>query len=184
MERSERGMTLVELIVAVAVSAVLLVGIASIFSQGLKTQQQQAARDDLTGQLNAVSSILNESIRISIDAEVNTGNSRINMVVMKQSGAAVLECQSFVISENKLWMASWLPGSGGQLTFRPGGYGWKAIATGIVQPDPEGSPAGFIEDDGAFFYDLTMKSGDVEVSIHDGGYPRGQLRIANPGCGG
>ena len=51
-------MSLVELIVAMAVSALLLGVIAAIFGQGLAAQAQQASRNTATAQLDAVSAYL------------------------------------------------------------------------------------------------------------------------------
>lgn len=170
----ETGMSLVELIIAMAVSALLLGAIVVIFGQGLTAQMQQASRNAATAQLNAVSAYLNESIRNSTTARVSDSNTRLDMRVINAAGTAY-ECRAWKISDNKLW-------------YRAGpttpvfGSNWAKLAENLVNPANGAGNVGFSNSGAAVSYLLNVRSDDVEVTIRDGGYPGAKSTLGGSTC--
>ncbi len=170
----ETGMSLVELIVAMAVSALLLGVIAAIFGQGLAAQAQQASRNTATAQLNAVSAYLNESIRNATTARVSDSNTRLDMKVINADGTAY-ECRAWKISDNKLW-------------YRAGpttpvfGSNWAKLAENLVNPANGAGNVGFSNSGAAVSYLLNVRPGDIEVTIRDGGYPGAKSTLGGSTC--
>ncbi len=167
-------MSLVELIVAMAVSALLLGLIAVIFGQGLTTQMQQASRNTATAQLNAVSAYLNESIRNATTARVSDANTRLDMKVINAAGNAY-ECRAWKISGNTLWYKAG--------TSAPAfGSNWAKLAENLVNPASGVGSVGFSNSGAAVNYLLNVKPGDIEVTIRDGGYPGAKSTLGGSTC--
>lgn len=167
-------MSLVELIVAMAVSALLLGVIAVIFGQGLTTQMQQASRNTATEQLNAVSAYLNESIRNATAARVSDSNTRLDMKVINATGTAY-ECRAWKISGNTLWYKAG--------TSAPAfGSNWAKLAENLVNPAGGAGSIGFSSSGAAVSYLLNVKPGDIEVTIRDGGYPGAKSTLGGSTC--
>lgn len=167
-DNSDHGMSLVELIVAMAVSALLLGVIATIFFQGIVTQQQQASRDLATGQLNAASSLINESLRNSVTAQVADGGARLDMMLVngKVGAGASYECRSLQIFDGQLWHSE---GAGAQGALNMST--WSALVGGLADPASGSDLVGFADAGGnSFNYFFNVRDGDIEVSIRDGGY--------------
>ena len=167
-------MSLVELIVAMAVSALLLGVIAVIFGQGLATQTQQASRNAATAQLNAVSAYLNESIRNATAARVSETGSRLDMTVVNEAGTAY-ECRAWKVSGSTLWYEDGTTAP----TF---GSSWARLAENLVNPANSAGNVGFAIDGSAVSYLLNVKPGDIEVTIRDGGYPGTKSTLGGSTC--
>lgn len=71
-ETNESGMSLVELIVTVVVSAIVLSVIAVLFGNALSAQQQATERDLATGRANVAALQVKEAIRESVSATLYT----------------------------------------------------------------------------------------------------------------
>ena len=181
---TDEGMSLVELIVAVAVSAVMLSLIAVIFGQGLNTQQQQAARSAATNQLNAVSVYINESMRNAVEARTAEGDTRLDLKVLNTSGTA-FECRSWKIDDEKLWYSGGV-GPRGALQMTPP-TDWAVLASPIVNTPGDATtpsePSSFTGGAGRnVSYLLNISDGDVSVTIHDGGYPGAKTSLGGATC--
>lgn len=173
--RSESGMSLVELIVAMGVSALLLGVIAAIFGQGLLAQQQQTARDSATGKLNVASSFLNESLRNGVAARVLPSDpTRIDVKVRMPQYAAdgtetsvSYECRAWVIADNQIWYSH---GAAPRGVFSASS-GWTSLISQVQSP-ASGGAVGFTTSGSgkSFNYFFNVKEGDVEVAVRDGGY--------------
>lgn len=170
----EAGMSLVELIVAIAVSALLLGVIAVIFGQGLTAQMQQASRNAATAQLNAVSAYLNESIRNATTARVSESGSRLDMTVINEAGTAY-ECRAWKISGETLWYRA-------GTTTPVFATNWAKLAQRLVNPAGGASSVGFSSSGSAVSYLLNVKPGDIEVTIRDGGYPGAKSTLGGSTC--
>lgn len=166
-------MSLVELIVAMAVSALMLGIIAIIFGHGLSTQLQQTSRNAAAAQLNAVSAYLNESMRDSVDARISDSGSRLDMTVVNEAGTGY-ECRAWKISGTTLYYQS---GS----TAPAFSGGWAKLTESLVNP-ASGDTVGFTSDGDAFSYLLNVRPGDIEVTIRDGGYPGTKSTLGGPTC--
>lgn len=165
---ADNGMSLVELIVSIAVSALLLGLIATIFSQGLKSQQEQTSRDFGTAQLNAASALLNESLRNSSAALVSDDGQRIDVQYLagSLSDDAPYSCRSLQISEGNLWYRE-AGGPTGTLSSDT----WSVLMSNLAD-SASGEPSGFsAEGPQSFSYFLNVSDGDTEISTRDGGYP-------------
>ncbi len=167
-------MSLVELIVAMSVSALLLGLIALIFGQGLSAQMQQTSRNAATAQLNAVSAYLNESMRNATTARVSESNTRLDMRVINDAGTAY-ECRAWKISGSALWYQA------GAATPTFDGS-WTNLAENLVAPANGEGAVGFTKDGQAVSYFLNIKPGDIEVTIRDGGYPGTKSTLGGPAC--
>lgn len=167
-------MSLVELIIAMAVSALLLGVIVVIFGQGLAAQTQQASRNTATAQLNAVSAYLNESIRNATTARVSDANTRLDMKVINADGTAY-ECRAWKISGNTLWYKA---GTSAPVF----GNDWAKLAENLVNPASGMGSVGFSTSGAAVSYLLNVKPGDIEVTIHDGGYPGTKSTLGGSPC--
>lgn len=167
-------MSLVELIVAMAVSALLLGVIAMIFGQGLVAQTQQASRNTATEQLNAVSAYLNESIRNATAARVSDSNTRLDMKVINAAGTAY-ECRAWKISGNTLWYKA----GASAPAF---GSNWAKLAENLVNPANGAGSVGFSNSGASVSYLLNVKPGDIEVTIRDGGYPGAKSTLGGSTC--
>ena len=170
----DAGMSLVELIVAMAVSALLLGVIAAIFGQGLAAQAQQASRNTATAQLDAVSAYLNESIRNSTTARVSESGSRLDLTVVNEAGTAY-ECRAWKISGETLWYSSGTTAPAFTTT-------WAKLAQQLVDPASGAGSVGFINSGSAVSYLLNVKPGDIEVTIRDGGYPGAKSNLGGTTC--
>lgn len=171
---TELGMSLVELIVAMAVSAMMLGLIAMIFGQGLTAQLQQTSRNSAAAQLNAVSAYLNESMRDAVAARISDSGSRLDMTVINEAGTAY-ECRAWKISGTTLYYKA----SNLAPTFSSSS--WAKLAESLVAP-ASGGTVGFTSSGDAFSYLLNVKPGDIEVTIRDGGYPGAKSTIGGPTC--
>ena len=170
----DAGMSLVELIVAMAVSALLLGVIAAIFGQGLAAQAQQASRNTATAQLDAVSAYLNESIRNSTTARVSESGSRLDLTVVNEAGTAY-ECRAWKISGETLWYSSGTTAPAFATT-------WAKLAQQLVDPAGGAGSVGFSHSGSAVSYLLNVKPGDIEVTIRDGGYPGAKSNLGGSTC--
>lgn len=167
-------MSLVELIVAMAVSALLLGLIAIIFGQGLNAQMQQTSRNAATAQLNAVSAYLNESIRNATTARVSESNTRLDMRVINEGGTGY-ECRAWEILGSTLRYAS------GAATPNSDSH-WAVLAENLTNPANGAGVVGFTNDGQAVSYLLNIKPGDIEVTIRDGGYPGTKSTLGGSAC--
>lgn len=95
-ETDDAGITLVELIVYVAVSALLLGFLAVTFVNGIGAQAQATDRDNATGATNAVSSSILASIRNSTDFTV-TGAGQTLIAKVARPGAAPV-CRAWAVT--------------------------------------------------------------------------------------
>lgn len=172
---TDSGMSLVELIVAMGVSALLLGLIASIFGQGLLAQQQQTARDSATGQLNLASSFLNESLRNGVAARVDPSDpTRIDVKVRASrfdaSGNETVsyECRAWVIAEAQIWYSHGVAPRGAWST----GSDWVPLVKNVMNPTRGSETVGFAASGAgqSFTYFFNVREGDVEVAVRDGGY--------------
>lgn len=159
----DAGMTLVELIVTIVISGILLAGIAVILGQGLSAQQQQAARNSATNQLNAASVYLNESMRSAVAARVSESGKRLDLKVIDSTGKPAI-CRAWQITDEEL---KYRDGAG---PLGAVGASWPVLASDVV--DTDDATVGFTAGSGQnVSYLLNITQGEISVTIRDGGYP-------------
>ncbi len=122
IERDDEGMTLVELIVVIAVSALFLGLLAGLFINGIQAQQQATARDRATGQANVVSASIGSSVRNAVATRVSGSGSRLDAKVLTPTGA--FECRAWVLDGGALRYST------GTTARTSAVSGWAALATG------------------------------------------------------
>lgn len=96
MNRDDAGLSLVELLVYAAVSALFLGLLASLFISGIRAQAQTTDRDTATGNATAVSDSILTSLR-NASAFTITGANRALIAKVSLPGGA-FECRAWVIT--------------------------------------------------------------------------------------
>lgn len=97
----DAGLSLVELIVVVMVSALFLGVLATVFGTSLASQQQSADRDAATGRLNAVRASVTSSVRHSDALLVRSSGTRLDARVLGEDGSA-WECRAWQLQGGEL----------------------------------------------------------------------------------
>lgn len=118
----DEGITLVELIVVIVVSALFLGLIAGLFANGLNAQNQATARDRATGQANVLSASLTSSIRNAVAARVAADGKRVDATVRTSAG---WECRAWVLDGTSVLY------SAGDTARTAAPTGWTALAKGV-----------------------------------------------------
>lgn len=159
--RDERGMTLVELLVAVSVGALVLSLIASVFINGFTAQRQGVARDAATGAANVVATSLSTSVRNATMIRANTAGTRLDATFVAADGTP--ECRAWELRAGALVYRA---DKSGALPAADGT--WAALATGVE---------GTLNDDAVFRItnttslqigmDITVDG--ITVAVTDGG---------------
>lgn len=96
MNRDDSGLSLVELIIYAAVSALFLGLLASLFIGGIQAQAQATDRDSATGRAGVVSDSILTSIRNSSAFTITGGNRALIAKVSLPGGA--FECRAWVVT--------------------------------------------------------------------------------------
>lgn len=154
----DAGVTLVELIVYVAVAALFLGLMASLFATGLKTESTTRERDTATGKAQVVSDSIATSIRNASAFQIDGKLLRARVA----TGASGWECRAWVLT------------AGGDLAYKTsttaipsGNYtGWTALATGVTGTKTAGSP--FASSGNRLDLGYTVTKGSATVPITSG----------------
>lgn len=96
LSSDERGLTLVELIVAIVISGFVVGMLALVFINGWSAQQRTAARDLATSEANAVAAQLIPSVRNSTAMRINTAGTRLDLTVLTDAGT--WECRAWAVT--------------------------------------------------------------------------------------
>lgn len=94
--RSDEGLTLVELIVAIVIAGIVLGMVATIFINGWSAQQRTSARDLATGEANAVAAQLIPSVRNATAMRINATGTRLDLTVLTDAGT--WECRAWAVT--------------------------------------------------------------------------------------
>lgn len=128
MNRDDDGMTLVELIVAIVVGALVLSLIAVTFINGFTAQRDGVARDAATGETNLVATTLATTIRNSASIRVDAGGARLDATYIAPDGTP--ECRAWaVISEDGVSTLVYRRSAAGPLPAADAT--WGPLATGV-----------------------------------------------------
>lgn len=123
--RDEDGMSLVELIVAVSVAALVLGLIASVFVNGFTAQREGVARDAATGAANVVASSVSTSVRNSTAIRTNAAGTRLDATYIAADGTP--ECRAWELRGNALVYRASKTGA-----LPAADATWGKLATGVV----------------------------------------------------
>ena len=124
MRRDEGGVTLVELLVTMAVTLIVMGVIVGIFVNGINAQRDATARDAATGQANAVSASLTQSLRNAVWTEVSPDGLRLDAMIYTTAGRK--ECRSWAL------VGSQMKYSAGETVRPDDATGWGALAQGVT----------------------------------------------------
>jgi type II secretory pathway component PulJ len=129
MTRSHRhddGLTLVELIIYISISALFLGLLAALFVNGLRAQAEATDRDSATGDANAALALMNGSIRNAVDFRVDTDG--MGVVAEVAVGQSEWECRAWVVREGQLQYRS---AHAALDTSNASAEHWSVIASGV-----------------------------------------------------
>ncbi|MBO1901110.1 prepilin-type N-terminal cleavage/methylation domain-containing protein [Leucobacter weissii] len=114
---AQAGMSLVELIVAIAVSSLLLGLVAVIFGQGLSSQQQSAERNAATERTTAQTLLFNETVRDAVASWYSGARDEVRVRVVDAAGT--VRCRAWRVdapppaaSSHVLAYKEWTPAAG------------------------------------------------------------------------
>lgn len=93
--QQDSGMSTVELIIAMVISALVLGLIATIFGQGLGAQQQAAERNSTTARATAQTTLFNEITRDAIGVWFSGARDEVRAKVIADDGA--VRCQAWYV---------------------------------------------------------------------------------------
>lgn len=125
---AQSGMTLVELIVMAAISAVVLAVVASLFATELRANSVTTDRDTATAKVQTISMTLQTSIRNAREGSVSSDGRALTALVSTGSGWA---CRQWALS-------------GGNLTYRASRYSTVTVLANGVSGTLNSSGAAFI----------------------------------------
>jgi type II secretory pathway pseudopilin PulG len=156
----EAGLTLVEVIVVISVSALFLGLLAVMFSNGLTAQQRATARDQATGKALVVTASLQSSVRNATEIAVAGGGTRVDAAVITPTGD--FECRAWALDAGgALRYSAASDARGGDIS------GWTVIAEGVRGTLSAG--AAFAADGArGLVIGMSLTIGDTTVPVRDG----------------
>lgn len=128
----DAGMTLVELIMYILLSALFLGLLATLFATTLTAGQQTRNRDTATGTAQVVSESLQTSVRNA--ALVRVDGAQLRAVVA--TGASQWECRAWALQSGELRYRA----SASAIPVGTATTGWTVLARGVVGTKAAGSP--------------------------------------------
>lgn len=170
-EETQSGLTLIEVVIYVSLTALVVTVLAGLFSAGVRAQAVTRQRDVATGTANLITSSLHTSLRNASAFEV-TGDVLRARVATAGTG---WQCRYWRLTpEGELLLAT----SATKVADPAGEAAWTTLAgtNGPGQEDAEVSVTGNLAHDAGFArvspgapeltYDLTVAAGDVEVRVN------------------
>lgn len=175
----DSGMSMVELIVAGAIAALLLGLVASIFGGSLMSQQRASERNQLTLQLNAATASITESVRSSSAIRISSGGLRLDAKVLLLDGTT-WRCRAWQLEGSAL---RYNEGATARPTTITTVRSWPSLTSG------EGSTAAGTLTSGAVFAQsgtrvtvgLALTQNDTTVSVRDGAISQ-VVQSGGPAC--
>ncbi|WP_028709082.1 PulJ/GspJ family protein [Propionicicella superfundia] len=140
-DTAQDGLTIVELIVVSAVSAVLLIVLSGVFINGLQTNAASLDRDSTTARAQTIAMTLQTSIRDADVTSVTVDATRLSALVSTEGG----------------WVCRTWELAGGDLTYRASSTAGPAVlATGV---------SGTLDERGRAFSVVSGSAGTVEYGL-------------------
>lgn len=165
---SDDGLGLIELVVAIVVSGIILLAIASIFVNSWKTQEEVLSVSQSTNRGQLVGAMIERSVRNARFVDVSPDGRRLRVLTSLGGG---LKCQGFAVvggAVNVSANSSTLPTT------------WPAWAPPI---SPTNSAPYFSQSvDGVVTYRLDLDTDSAPVRISGTVIPRSALLLTNGGC--
>ena len=169
----DAGMTLVELIMYILLSALFLGLLATLFATTLTAGQQTRNRDTATGTAQVVSESLQTSVRNA--ALVRVDGAQLRAVVA--TGASQWECRAWVLQSGELRYRA----SAAAIPVGTATTGWAVLATGVVGTKAAGSPFVLSSTDSVSIgYRVTV--GEASVNITSAATAQAKSEGTIPAC--
>ncbi len=169
----DAGMTLVELIMYIMLSALFLGLLATLFATTLTAGQQTRNRDTATGTAQVVSESLQTSVRNA--ALVRVDGAQLRAVVA--TGASQWECRAWVLQSGELRYRA----SAAAIPVGTATTGWAVLATGVVGTKAAGSPFVLSSTDSVSIgYRVTV--GEASVNITSAATAQAKSEGTIPAC--
>lgn len=178
---SDEGLTMVELVVVIAVGAILSALIAGIFISGLQSQTATRDRDVATGKAQLVADSLQTSLRNADGIRVD-GNTLWAHVATGESG---WECRAWALTDNGSLVYTHSTSAigavdesnGAKLISTQDGLQGAAVSVSAI----DGKPL-FREVDGQLAYALAVTVGDATVRVAGSVAPQARSEGTAPSC--
>lgn len=169
----DAGMSLVELLVGIAVAALVGGMIVVAFVNGLTATQQATARDRATGYANVVTASLTQSLRNTTTFRVMPDGKRLDATVYTSSGS--WECRAWALSAGDLLYSTGTTALPTQTT------GWAAIANGASGTLTAGA-AFAREGDRGVTIGLRLTQNDETATVSSGATSQATSSGGAPAC--
>lgn len=154
----DAGITLVELIVYIAVSALLAGLMATMLAVGLNSQASTKGRDTATGKAQVVNDLLTASIR-------NATAFRVDGTVLRArvgTGTSTFECRAWDVTGGQVRYTH----SSSAITSIANTSSWRVLATGATGTLTAGAP--FAASGQRLSFGLSISAGDTAVPLSGG----------------
>lgn len=152
-------MSLIELMVALMVGAIVLSILVLVFANGLTTQRRATERNAATAMLNATTASITESVRASVDTRVTESGQRLDAKVLAPDGVT-WECRAWQIQSGQLRYSS-------GASARPAASGsWKSLGSGLSGNLASG--AAFVRVGSQVSLGFTLTRGESTIRVTDG----------------
>lgn len=153
LRTDDSGLSLVELIVYAALTALLMSVVATLFASGLGAEAQTRDRDAATGRAQLIMSSLQSSIRNA--SEVRVDGDVVRAVVA--TGASGWSCEGWAVSGDRLVHRS---SSSALALPTSDAAGWAVLADGV---EPRGTGPAFTLSGRTLSVELAVLAGDATV---------------------
>ncbi len=169
--RDEAGMSLPEVIVYIAVSVIVLVGLVAMFASAMSAQAKTRDRDAATGSVSVAISSLQASIRNSSAFDISGSVLRARVAV---GDGSEWECRGWSLSAGTLYYKA----SSGAITspLNHGSEGWTELVISVsgTMEGPSGGNVPFRRSGTQLLYGLEVLVGDAgtEVVLEGGSVPQ------------
>jgi type II secretory pathway pseudopilin PulG len=187
-DRDESGVSAIELVVAIAISALFLTMLSVLFITGLQAQERATSRDQATGGANVVSVTLNTSVRNAAEFRVSASGARLDAVVAV-AGADTgdgawdweWQCRAWHLTGGALYYSE-------GTTARPTDIvtGRSPMVTGVAATPTGSAPfvqgTGSLEAQRGITIGLTVTTGDETVIIRDAVTAQVSIQGGAPAC--
>ncbi|RZI89211.1 MAG: hypothetical protein EOO67_12300 [Microbacterium sp.] len=169
----DAGVTLVELIVGLVVTAMFMGLLSLMFVNGWTSQQQSVARDAATGQANIVRSTFADALRNATSLRVSGGGTRVDAVVARVDSSMsgwTWECRAWVLYDKSVRYSAGSTARGADASTWPVLAGKSAqrpldVVTGTIG----GVPFALVESKGLQIgIDIRSGKDPQTVSVSDG----------------
>lgn len=169
----DEGLGLIELIVAIVVSGILFIGIATVFTRSWQTQEEVMSVSEATNRGQLVASAVERAVRNGLYVEVSADGTTLR-VSTSLSGS--LKCQAFLLADTSGGIARFSASSG------PLGDSstWPTWQTGVAA---DGATP-FFDDStpGVIRYGFQLDTDSAPVRFAGEVAPRSVQDATNGGC--